>query len=59
MPHEFDGKRYAHASAHQKEWGTTLIAELNLEGTERVLDLGCGVALSPPKLRHLSQVDRS
>ena len=42
MTHEFDGKRYAQASAHQKEWGTTLIAELNLEGTERVLDLGCG-----------------
>jgi trans-aconitate methyltransferase len=42
MTHEFDGKRYAQASAHQKEWGTTLIGELNLEGTERVLDLGCG-----------------
>jgi trans-aconitate methyltransferase len=42
MTHEFDGERYAQASAHQKEWGTTLIAELNLEGTERVLDLGCG-----------------
>lgn len=42
MAHEFDGKRYGQASAHQKEWGTTLIAELNLQGTERVLDLGCG-----------------
>ena len=42
MIHEFDGERYAQASAHQKEWGTTLIAELNLEGSERVLDLGCG-----------------
>jgi trans-aconitate methyltransferase len=42
MIHEFDGDRYAQASAHQKEWGTTLISELNLEGTERVLDLGCG-----------------
>ena len=30
------------ASAHQKEWGTKLIAELDLQGTERILDLGCG-----------------
>ncbi len=42
MTHEFDGRKYEKASAHQKEWGTTLIAELHLQGTERVLDLGCG-----------------
>jgi len=42
MTHEFDGKKYEKASAHQKEWGTRLIAELNLEGTDRILDLGCG-----------------
>ncbi|MFH1706502.1 MAG: methyltransferase domain-containing protein [Planctomycetota bacterium] len=42
MPHEFDGKKYAQASAHQKEWGNKLIAELGLKGSERVLDLGCG-----------------
>src|SRR5208283_3438426 len=42
MAHEFDGKKYAEASAHQKEWGTKLIAELDLQGTERILDLGCG-----------------
>ena len=42
MTHEFDGRRYERASAHQKEWGTKLIAELGLQGTERVLDLGCG-----------------
>ena len=42
MTHEFDGKKYEKASTHQKEWGTTLIAELSLRGTERVLDLGCG-----------------
>jgi trans-aconitate 2-methyltransferase len=42
MTHEFDGLRYEKASAHQKEWGTKLIAELELRGTERVLDLGCG-----------------
>lgn len=42
MAHEFDGKKYEKASDHQKEWGTRLIAELNLSGSERVLDLGCG-----------------
>jgi len=42
MTHEFDGKKYEKASAHQKEWGTKLIAELGLQGTERILDLGCG-----------------
>lgn len=42
MTHEFDGKKYEKASDHQKEWGTRLIAELNLNGAERVLDLGCG-----------------
>ena len=42
MTFEFDGKRYAKASAHQKEWGSKLIAELDLRGDERILDLGCG-----------------
>jgi len=41
MTHEFDGKRYKEASVHQREWGTKLIAELDLRGTERILDLGC------------------
>ena len=42
MTHEFDGKKYEKASAHQKEWGANLISELALKGDERVLDLGCG-----------------
>ncbi len=42
MAHEFDGKKYDKASAHQKEWGAKLISELSLKGNERVLDLGCG-----------------
>lgn len=41
-PHDFDGAKYAKASEHQKEWGAKLIAELGLDGSERVLDLGCG-----------------
>jgi trans-aconitate methyltransferase len=42
MAYEFDGKRYAQASTHQREWGARLIEELDLQGNESVLDLGCG-----------------
>lgn len=42
MSHEFDGKKYEKASAHQKEWGSVIIAGLCLTGHERILDLGCG-----------------
>lgn len=42
MAHEFDGKKYETASSHQKEWGERLIADLDLAGSECVLDLGCG-----------------
>jgi trans-aconitate 2-methyltransferase len=39
---EFDGNKYRKASVHQKEWGNKIIAELVLNGSERILDLGCG-----------------
>jgi trans-aconitate methyltransferase len=42
MAHEFDGKKYEKASTHQKEWGNKLISEFNLQGNEKILDLGCG-----------------
>ncbi|HEY5914447.1 MAG TPA: methyltransferase domain-containing protein [Verrucomicrobiae bacterium] len=42
MTHDFDGKKYEKASAHQKAWGAKLIAELDLDGGEHILDLGCG-----------------
>jgi len=42
MTHEFDGRKYEKASTHQREWGAKLIEELDLKGTERILDLGCG-----------------
>lgn len=42
MTYEFDGKKYEKASSHQKEWGGRIIEELTLQGTERILDLGCG-----------------
>lgn len=39
---EFNGEKYKKASKHQKEWGSSLIAELPLNGNEKILDLGCG-----------------
>ena len=42
MTFEFDAEKYKKASTHQKEWGTKLISELDLKGSERILDLGCG-----------------
>ena len=42
MPFEFNGEKYTKASAHQKEWGAQLVADLPLNGREHILDLGCG-----------------
>ncbi len=53
MAHEFDGKKYEKASVHQKEWGATLIAEFDLNGSERVLDLGCGDGALTAKIAEL------
>lgn len=42
MTFEFDAEKYKKASTHQQEWGKKLIAELDMKGNERILDLGCG-----------------
>lgn len=42
MTFEFDGEKYQKASSHQKEWGAKLIAEFDFNGSEHILDLGCG-----------------
>jgi trans-aconitate 2-methyltransferase len=43
VAHEFDGRKYEEASATlQRTWGERLVSELKLQGSERVLDLGCG-----------------
>lgn len=47
---DFDGEKYKKASKHQKEWGNTLIANLNLTGNEAILDLGCGDGVLTEKL---------
>ena len=53
MSHEFDGKQYEKASAHQKEWGSAIIAKLCLTGHERVLDIGCGDGLLTSQIADL------
>ena len=53
MAHEFDGDRYEQASTHQKLWGDRLIASLELDGHERVLDLGCGDGVLAERLADL------
>ena len=35
----FDAEKYTMASGHQNEWGEKLIAELDLKGTESILQL--------------------
>lgn len=53
MAHEFDGKKYEKASAHQTEWGSRLISEFDLSGTEHILDLGCGDGVLSARLAEL------
>ena len=50
MSFEFDAQRYQQSSAHQQEWGQRLIAELDLQGHERILDVGSGDGLLTRKL---------
>lgn len=40
--HKWDAADYHKSSAAQQKWGKELIAKLALNGTERVLDIGCG-----------------
>ncbi len=41
--YKWDPAEYQDNSANQLKWGAELIAMLKLNGTERVLDIGCGV----------------
>ena len=53
MVHEFDGRKYEKASAHQREWGARLISELSLKGDEHILDLGCGDGANTARMAEL------
>jgi trans-aconitate methyltransferase len=58
MPFEFDGRRYRRASSHQMEWGARLIDELDLSGSEHILDLGCGDGALTARLAELVPAGR-
>ena len=40
-PYSWDAKYYARHSSAQQAWASELIAKLDLEGDERILDIGC------------------
>jgi trans-aconitate methyltransferase len=54
----FDGEQYRRASHHQREWGAKLIAELQLQGAENILDLGCGDGALTDQLASLAPQGR-
>jgi trans-aconitate 2-methyltransferase len=41
-PGDWDARTYHRVAAPQEEWGREVLARLELEGTETVLDAGCG-----------------
>lgn len=43
--YRWDAADYSRSSSQQKKWGRELIAMLDLSGSERVLDIGCGDGL--------------
>jgi len=53
MVYDFDGRKYEKASAHQKEWGSSIIETLEFRGDERILDLGCGDGFLTSRLADL------
>ena len=40
--YHWDAEEYRTSSCNQKKWALELLAKLDLEGSERVLDIGCG-----------------
>lgn len=40
--YQWDAEEYRTSSSNQKKWALELLSKLDLEGTERVLDIGCG-----------------
>ena len=40
--YQWDAREYQTSSSNQKKWAMELLSKLDLEGEERVLDIGCG-----------------
>jgi trans-aconitate 2-methyltransferase len=40
--YDWDAEEYRTSSSNQKKWALELLAKLDLKGSERVLDIGCG-----------------
>jgi trans-aconitate methyltransferase len=40
--YHWDAEEYRTSSSNQKKWALELLSKLNLQGNERVLDIGCG-----------------
>ncbi len=45
---DWDATKYARVSTPQREWSKAVISRLDLEGSETVVDAGCGSAKSRP-----------
>jgi len=41
-PADWDATKYARVATPQREWSDAVLARLDLEGTEKVMDAGCG-----------------
>jgi len=48
--YQWDAVDYHKSSAEQQQWGIELLNKLDLRGTERVLDLGCGDGKIPAEI---------
>ena len=42
MAYEWNAEEYREASGQQKAWGREIVRKLDLQGGERILDIGCG-----------------
>ena len=40
--YQWNAREYQASSSNQKKWAMELLSKLDLEGDERVLDIGCG-----------------
>lgn len=51
--HKWDAERYQKSPSDTQKWGRELVSKLNLEGGERVLDIGCGDGRVTAEIAHL------